>query len=212
MRTLFNTTFPIRQLHIAWGWLLAVCWYATALIYRLTLQVERHGTEHLEGRPNHILVFWHENLPIYFHVQLRASGPQVWMQHPALFMTPVHAMLRLMGVKKLAFGSSGNGGRQALDEVISYLKEGYSTVITPDGPHGPVKQLKPGAMIMAAETGIPIVPVTFSAGSHWTLPTWDRKIWPRPFSKIVMDFHPPITVERPDDSQKWDDLLNALNK
>jgi len=212
MRTLFNTASPLRQMHVLWGWALGLLWFATALLYRLTLQVERKGTEHLAAHGHHIMAFWHENLPVYFHVELKAKRPQVWMQHPALFMTPVHAMIRLMGVRKLAFGSSGSGGRQALDEVIALLREGYSTVITPDGPRGPVKELKPGALIMAAETGLPVLPVTFRVNRQWTLLTWDRKRWPRPFARIVMTVHPPIFVTDANDPAKWAELTAALNR
>lgn len=212
MRTLFNTPVQVTVLHVMWGWVVAVGWYVFALAYRLTLRVERHGLQHLEGSPSHIFVFWHENLSVYFHTELSARCPQVWMQHPALFMTPVHAMIRLMGVRKLAFGSSGSGGRAALDEVISLLRGGYSTVITPDGPRGPVKRLKPGALIMAVETGLPIIPMTFDVSSYWTLPTWDRKKWPRPFSHIAIVFHPPIMVTDAGDSNTWQDLENALDR
>jgi lysophospholipid acyltransferase (LPLAT)-like uncharacterized protein len=212
MRTLFNTGFPRKQIHVIWGWMVGMLWFATALLYRLTLRVERHGTAHLHGNKNYIMAFWHENLPIYFHVELKARGPQVWMQHPALFMTSVHAMIRLMGVRKLAFGSTGSGGRQALEEVIALLRQGYSTVITPDGPRGPVKELKPGALIMAAETGLPIIPVTFRADRFWTLPTWDRKKWPKPFSRVDMILHPPIFVSDAADIGKWNELQDALNR
>lgn len=212
MRTILNTTFPRRHLHLALGWLLALGWFALAALHRLTLRVERKGTEHLKGGNGHIYVFWHENLPLYFLTHLRISEPQVWMQHPALFMTPVHAMLRLMGVRHLAFGSTGNDGRKALVTVIARLKEGYSTVITPDGPRGPVKQLKPGVFIMAAESGLPIVPMTFESTSFWTLPTWDRKKWPRPFSRITIEYRAGIMVNDAQDPIIWKGIENALNE
>lgn len=211
MRTLFNTAWPPRQIHVAWGWALALLWFATALVYRLTLRVKRQGAEHLETNGHHIMAFWHENLPIYFHVELKAKRPQVWMQHPALFMTPVHAMIRLMGVRKLAFGSTGSGGRQALEEVIALLNVGYSTVITPDGPRGPVKELKPGVLMMAARTGLPIVPVTFKVSRQWSLPTWDRKRWPQPFARIVINIHQPIFVTDANEPTNWAALKTALN-
>ena len=212
MRTLFNTSFPRKHLHIALGWVLAVGWFAIVVLYRLTLRVERVGTGHLKGSKAHIYVFWHENLPMYFHTHLRISEPQVWMQHPALFMTPVHAMIQLMGVRNLAFGSTGNDGKQALREVIAKLGEGCSTVITPDGPRGPVKQLKAGALIMAADSGLPIIPMTFHSSAHWVMPTWDRKLWPKPFSRIVITYHPPIHATSASDMEAWEMLTAALNR
>jgi lysophospholipid acyltransferase (LPLAT)-like uncharacterized protein len=211
MRTIHNSPPVLKSFVVAAGWVVATLWFLFALLMRLTLRVKRVGLQHLDSRPNHILVFWHENLPMYFHTSLRSHGPQVWMQHPALFMTPVHAMLRMMGVKRLAFGSSGNGGKGALEEIIHLLREGYSTVITPDGPRGPVKELKAGALIMAAETGVPIIPVTFEASSQYTMPTWDRKKWPLPFSCVTIHFHPPQYVLDAQDPEQWRLLREALN-
>ena len=211
MRTIHNSSPLLKHCAVAAGWAVALLGFLFALVMRLTLRVKRVGVHHLDSSPNHILVFWHENLPVYFHTSLRADGPQVWMQHPALFMTPVHAMLQMMGVHRLAFGSSGNGGKGALEEIIHLLREGYSTVITPDGPRGPVKELKAGALIMAAETGLPIIPVTFEASSYWTMPTWDRKKWPRPFSSVTIISHPPQYVHDAQDPEHWHLLLNALN-
>jgi lysophospholipid acyltransferase (LPLAT)-like uncharacterized protein len=192
--TLHNSSRLRCRLHIAWGWLVALLWFALALPFRLTLRVRREGLEHLEAHPAHILAFWHCNLGIWFCTELRARRRQVWMQHPALFMTPVHAMLRLMGVAALAFGSSGSGGRQALREVIDFLRRGYATVITPDGPAGPEKELKPGVLIMSADSDAPVIPVSFQVSRAWRLPTWDRKILPKPFSTVHIRFHPPVHV------------------
>lgn len=184
---------------------------AVVLLYRLTLRVDRQGMHHLACHPNRIYVFWHENLPMYFHTHLRTREPQIWMQHPALFMTPVHAMIQLMGVRHLAFGSSGSDGKQALQEVIAGLRSGLSTVITPDGPRGPVKELKPGALIMAAETGVPIIPMTFNASSSWIMPTWDKKLWPKPFSRITITYHAPIWLKSANDTEAAKLLIEALN-
>lgn len=211
MRTILNTTFPEKHFRIALGWVLAVGWMLIVMLYRLTLRVERKGTPHLACHPNRIYVFWHENLPMYFHTHLRIKEPQIWMQHPALFMTPVHAMIQLMGVRHLAFGSSGSDGKQALQEVITGLKSGLSTVITPDGPRGPVKQLKPGALIMAAQTGVPIIPMTFTPSASWIMPTWDKKLWPKPFSRITITYHAPIWVQNADDLALAETLAKALN-
>ncbi len=163
-------------------------------LYRLTLRVEYVGKEHLKESPNHIHTFWHESLLIYFLVNQRFRHPQIWLQHPMLFMKPVHVIIKLKGVNELAYGSSGNKGKDALERVMHQLRNGYSTMINPDGPHGPIRKLKPGVLIMAEETGVPIIPITMKASSQWTLNTWDRKRLPLPFSKIRIEYHRPVSV------------------
>lgn len=193
--TVQNAPFPIKQLNRLYGFGVGGLWFMLTLISRLTQRIEYIGTENLASSPNHIYCFWHENLPIHFAVNTRIKEPQIWLQHPMLFMKPIHMTAKWMGVKELAYGSSGNKGKAALNRVMSQLENGYSTMINPDGPAGPPKKLKPGVLIMAKETGVPIIPVTMDASFKWVLNTWDRKKFPYPFSKITVRYHAPIYIQ-----------------
>ena len=177
--------------------------YITFWLFRITQRVEYLGKDHLDTIPNHIYAFWHENLPIHFMVNLSIKKPQIWLQHPALFMKPIHMCVKMMGLKEMAYGSSGNKGKAALKRVTDQLKNGYSTMINPDGPAGPPKKLKPGVLIMAKETGVPIIPITMDASPKWVLGTWDKKKQPLPFSKITVRYHEPIYIS---DSFGEDDI------
>jgi len=99
-----------------------------------------------------------------------------------------------MGLKEMAYGSSGNKGKAAMERVNTQLKNGYSTMINPDGPAGPTKKLKAGVLIMARETGVPIIPITLDASPKWIMNTWDKKKQPLPFSKITITYHKPIYI------------------
>jgi lysophospholipid acyltransferase (LPLAT)-like uncharacterized protein len=59
------------------------------------------------------------------------------MTHPAAHMKPVHTLLQLMGLNKLLLGSSGEEGKQAVNQLARLVKNGWSTTISPDGPAGP---------------------------------------------------------------------------
>ena len=118
-----------------------------------------------------------------------------------------------MGVNELSYGSSGNKGKDALDRVLTQLKNGYSTMINPDGPHGPIKKLKPGVLIMAKETGVPIIPITMKVSSQKILNTWDRKRLPLPFSKVIIEYHTPIHISdnfTDSDIQNLETILSKL--
>lgn len=210
--TVQNAPFPIKQINWLYGWSLALLMFGLFKLIRLTQRVEYQGTENLKSSPNHIYAFWHENLPIHFAVNLNIKEPQVWLQHPMLFMKPVHALIQLMGVKDLAYGSSGNKGKVALERVNHQLKNGYSTMINPDGPAGPIKKLKPGVLIMARETGVPIIPVTMDATPKWVLNTWDKKKQPLPFSKITVRYHEPIHINGSFDQYDLENLESILSK
>lgn len=209
--TVQNAPFPLKVIFTVYGWVLALLWFSFALFWRLTLRVRFEGKENLEGRPNSIFVFWHENLPMFFLAFLRIREPQIWLQHPLLFMKPIHIMLKLMGVKELAYGSSGHNGKEAFARVEAKVKAGYSTVVTPDGPRGPLKKMKPGPMLLAENTGAPIVPMTYRCSNAWILNTWDSKILPKPFSSVVISFGKPVQVESAEDENKINEIELAMS-
>lgn len=117
------------------------------------------------------------------------------MNHAAWYMKPVHITLQhFMGVERLALGSTGDGGRAALEEVVGALREGASTCITPDGPAGPAYEVKPGVLVMARQSRVPLVGIRFSVSRSMRLPTWDRKILALPFCSIDVYFSEPLSL------------------
>lgn len=62
---------------------------------------------------------------------------------------------------------------------------GYSLVVTPDGPWGPHRVAKPGALIVARHAGLPILPLAVRARpAVRLLSRWDRQLLPLPFSRL----------------------------
>ncbi len=116
------------------------------------------------------------------------------MNHPAWYMKPVHLLLYLTGVEHICLGSSGNSGKAALEKVIGFLKQGYSTTVACDGPAGPPQELKPGALFMSRDAQVSVVPLHFSCSKTWRLGGWDRKYVPCLFSEITVDVGEDVQV------------------
>ena len=72
--------------------------------------------------------------------------------------------------------------------------DGYSLAITTDGPRGPARQCKPGAVLAAARTGLPIIPVAAAADRAWRVGSWDGFFVPRPGSVVYLNYGEPIVV------------------
>jgi lysophospholipid acyltransferase (LPLAT)-like uncharacterized protein len=66
--------------------------------------------------------------------------------------------------------------------------------ITPDGPRGPRRQLKPGVVMIASQSGLPIVPVGIGLVKAWRFASWDRFALPIPGSTMVGVVGAPIIV------------------
>lgn len=81
-------------------------------------------------------------------------------------------------------GSSSQGGREALVRMVQHLRDGLRFAITPDGPRGPRGVAKPGALVAAVRSGVPVVPLRFEVSSAWRFHSWDRFCLPKPFATV----------------------------
>ena len=81
-------------------------------------------------------------------------------------------------------GSSRQGAKAVLIAAINSLKEGYSVMITPDGPKGPRHTVSSGAVALAKRTNLPLMVVNFRAKSYWQLNSWDKFVIPKPFTSL----------------------------
>lgn len=178
--------------------------------------MEYAGLERLSPDVNYIFCIWHEYLPLAFQASVPRlhpgllSRPHVWMQHPSWVVSPVRVVLRYMGVERVVLGSTGHGGRDAADEVVSYLERGYSTALAPDGPRGPARTLKKGVLHLAAQSGVAIAPMRVTASRCLRSRDWDRKMHPLPFARIRVELGTPIHVREETFEESADALIRAL--
>lgn len=93
-------------------------------------------------------------------------------------------------------GSSSKGGIKALKELKSLFNNGYSIGHVVDGPRGPFGIVKPGIIMIAGISGMPILPIGISIQKKWTANSWDKFLVPKPFSKIIIKFDDPIYIPK----------------
>jgi lysophospholipid acyltransferase (LPLAT)-like uncharacterized protein len=93
-------------------------------------------------------------------------------------------------IQKLGFvpvrGSSSRGGAEALRGMKSELKEGRAVAFTIDGPRGPKYVAKPGPVLLACSTELPMAAFYVALSNPWVLRTWDEFMIPKPFSKALV--------------------------
>lgn len=85
-------------------------------------------------------------------------------------------------------GSSTRGGREALLKVLSVGRSihPFRMAFTVDGPRGPRRQSKMGAVYAASGLGVPLMPISVYAEKAWRAKSWDRLILPKPFSRVAI--------------------------
>ncbi len=183
-----------------YGYGLGLLLFAYYAVQRATIRLRVAGGDSLAETANYIFCHWHGCTPLSLQSNVLSLAsflgqrPHVWMQHPSWYMKPIHVLLGLIGVKRIVLGSTGHGGREAADELVDYLRAGYSTVLLPDGPSGPARVLRKGILHIALASGVPIVPLSVTASRCVRTRSWDRKQHPVPFSTLRVQVGRPISV------------------
>jgi lysophospholipid acyltransferase (LPLAT)-like uncharacterized protein len=91
-------------------------------------------------------------------------------------------------------GSSRRGGAGAVKQLLDDTA-GKHIVITPDGPRGPRRQLKPGAIYVASQTGRPLIVGAYACRSGWRVQgSWTDMLIPKPFTTVYCVISTPIFV------------------
>lgn len=91
-------------------------------------------------------------------------------------------------------GSANQTGALVLRDMQRAMKRGVSIVTTADGPNGPHREFKAGAVLMARIGGVPMVPLACAANRAWYLDRWDNFMIPKPFARVVLAIGEPISV------------------
>ena len=74
-------------------------------------------------------------------------------------------------------------------------RSGHLLVVSCDGPFGPYRVAKPGVLIVARESGLPIQPWAVASRPLFRLNgRWDRMIVALPFGRLRVFEGPPLTI------------------
>jgi lysophospholipid acyltransferase (LPLAT)-like uncharacterized protein len=180
-----------------------------------TARFRVEGWEHWEaahrGGPP-VLAFWHEQifLTTYYFRRRRI----VVMTSRSFDGEYIARFIQRLGYGA-ARGSSTRGGAGALVEMARLVRSGFPAGFTIDGPRGPRRVAKMGALLLAKKTGRPVLPFAVCAENFWTLPSWDGLQIPRPFTRAAVRLAAPVRVPADADDhlleQKRAELQRALD-
>jgi lysophospholipid acyltransferase (LPLAT)-like uncharacterized protein len=163
-----------------------------------TLRYEVLGWQHAErvyaAKKQCIWAFWHRVIiPVAWW---RRNHGVVVMNTTAFDGRWTRKVIEWLGFGT-AQGSSSRGGLRGLAVMAKRLKEGLDCAFTIDGPRGPRYVAKPGPVMLARKTGCPILVFHIGVQHGKTFEkTWDHFLLPRPFSRTVLLFAPPIYVPK----------------
>jgi lysophospholipid acyltransferase (LPLAT)-like uncharacterized protein len=149
-----------------------------------------------------VLVFWHEyNLAgIVAALKHRGDLPHASFSTRGFRGLVITTLLERLTLRVLPLPDEGVARTEARALAVRMSRlaaDGYTLVVTPDGPFGPYRVAKPGAVIVAREAGLPIQPWTIRATPSLRLTgRWDRHLVPLPFSRLRVTPGRRIRIEK----------------
>jgi lysophospholipid acyltransferase (LPLAT)-like uncharacterized protein len=160
-------------------------WLLRALLATVHCKYWRDGRDFrpatLKAEERYIYALWHEYLVVPIVYFNHPSCRLLISQHADGEITAEITKLLRMGVVR---GSSTRGGVEAIRQLLRPGR--YRCVaVTPDGPRGPRRQVRPGIIYLASKLGWPIVAVGFGYKTPWRLESWDRLAIPRPYQQAA---------------------------
>lgn len=174
------------------GWRAAAFWLVGRLVraWCRTLRFEISAADRAVGnyreRPI-ISLLWHNRLFVvpWARRVLRGGRPIYALVSASRDGADLSKVLECVGIRSVR-GSSSRFGREALHELIACQREGNDLAVTPDGPRGPLYDLKAGALLAARRTGAPLLLLGFEFENAWRMRSWDRFYVPKPFSRVIV--------------------------
>lgn len=161
---------------------------------RILWKIEFSGVENIPERGGVIVAANHQTYIDPFWLSLPIKRPTRYLAWSAAFRWPlVGTGLRWLGAWPLALEGSDPA---AIRTSLQWLRNGGVVVIFPEGARstdtGALDRFKAGAVRLALEAEVPILPVTIRGGN---------RVWPRGWrfprlGKVVVTYHPPYHPEQ----------------
>ena len=208
-------TLPLRAIYMIKTFLKAKILYLIVLLSYRFNKTKVVGESNIEGLDSFILVSWHGKvLGLMEHMKHKGYFALVSQSRDGELITRI---AKNFGYN-LFRGSSNKGGKEAIKNMDNFFRENTNAkiIITPDGPTGPEHKVKPGALILAQNSGRPIIPMIVDVKNSWKFKNWHTFYLSKPFSKMRVVFGEPLYFNKDEGietgTQKIEDALKKVDK
>lgn len=192
-----NGTFSVKPVNggpMFPQWALEMIRPVVGGLSRVLWKIEFRGVENIPVSGGVIIAANHQTYFDPFWLSLKIKRPTRYLAWSAAFRWPiVGTCLNWFGAWPLALEGSDPA---PIRRSLQFLREGGAVVIFPEGGRststGELERFKAGAVRLALEANVPILPVTIKGGN---------RIWPRGWrfprvGKVVITYHPLYHAEQ----------------
>lgn len=202
------------------GWQWALFWPAAVClgVYLRSLRMHLHPEEAARFRETaapRVLVTWHNRSLLAPEIARRFFPPHsvaclISPSRKAAWQVAFYERMRMIVIR----GSSSRRGIAAMRESVAALRSGLDMAISPDGPIGPLYEIKRGAVTLARMSASPVIFIVPNARCALRLRTWDRHLIPLPFSRVevrmAFALAPAASKNDTDTLVRWNALLASI--
>ncbi len=176
--------FTLWQRFVIWAatWAGFVAIRLIAPTLRYTVSIEEGGPPGGYAQPV-IGVFWHRCMFVAtWHFRAREIAVITSRSFDGEYIARIIEKFGYSAVR----GSSSRGAVRALLGMHKVIDVGRTVAFTIDGPRGPKYVAKPGPVLLARNTGVPVMCFHIALQNPWILPSWDDFMIPKPFSRALV--------------------------
>jgi len=176
--------YSARDRFLIWliGWVGYLAVWLIGRTLRWSVHIEEGGPPEMRTRPL-ILCFWHRAIfPATWAFRYQAIGVFSSVSFAVEYTARIISRFGYVPIR----GSSTRGGVRAFLASRKRLSRGLTVATTTDGPRGPVYVAKPGPVLLASKSRVPIVAFHIAVEKTWILNSWDKLMIPKPFSRALL--------------------------
>ncbi|HEY4676244.1 MAG TPA: lysophospholipid acyltransferase family protein [Candidatus Angelobacter sp.] len=200
----FSFSERVKIWLISWAGYLLIRTIGATLRYKFFLEPGCTGNSSGAGPPA-IWCFWHRAvIPATYRFRNQGLAVMTSRSFDGEYIARIIQKLGFTAVR----GSSSRGAVGALIGMRQQLEQGHGVVFTIDGPRGPRYVAKPGPVLLAKKTGVPISCFYVAVERAWILNSWDQMMIPKPFSQAAVYASGPIYVS----ADATDEQMSALHQ
>jgi lysophospholipid acyltransferase (LPLAT)-like uncharacterized protein len=173
-------------------------------------RLEVFGRENLDKvleQGSGVVPFWHYSV-LYMLYHLR-QYPGVAMVSASKDGEYIARIAELLGFETVR-GSANRFGVRALKGLIDHVKKGKNAGIVADGSQGPALVVQPGVILLAAKSGMPILPIVWAVKRYKAFNSWDHTVLPMPFSRMALQYGDLMYVQPKPNSEQVEEYRKQL--
>lgn len=179
------------------------------IVTNLLSKTWRYKIKGIVPRDKAIIVFWHGLMLPCWKI-FSDNNPT------AVISTSKDGQILADLLKKWNFdfirGSSSKGGKEVLEKIIEKSKSN-AVLITPDGPKGPHRKFKAGAVVAAQRAQVPLYLLKADIKNKLLFKkSWDKFEFPLPFSLINIIISDPLMIAKELDKEAVGKIISNIEE